>query len=83
MLERVLVKRLRDTEEDDAELSLPSKKSSADGRPTDILTADKPSEGQVRASNTLVPVQDETTWSSTITDFLSCCALIRQPRVLG
>ncbi|CAG10321.1 unnamed protein product [Tetraodon nigroviridis] len=48
MLERVFVKRLRDTEEDDdAEFSLPSKKSSADGGPTDILTADKPPEGQV------------------------------------
>lgn len=47
-----MVKRLRDTEEDDAEVSLPLKKSSADDRPTDILTADKPSEGQVGVSNT-------------------------------
>lgn len=53
MLERVFVKRLRDTEEDDdAEFSLPSKKSSADGGPTDILTADKPPEGQVGVGNT-------------------------------
>lgn len=47
MLERVFVKRLRDTEEDVADISLPSKKSTADGKPTDILTTDKPSEDQV------------------------------------
>lgn len=41
------MKRLRDTEEDVSEFSLPSKTSGADGRPTDILTTDKPSEGQV------------------------------------
>lgn len=52
MLERVFVKRLRDTEEDIADFSLPSKKSSADGRPSDILTTDKPSEGQVGVTNT-------------------------------
>ncbi|TWW71884.1 splicing factor YJU2 [Takifugu flavidus] len=45
MLERAFVKRLRDTD-DDGEFSLPPKKSSADDRPTDILTTDKPAEGQ-------------------------------------
>lgn len=53
MLERVFVKRLRDTEDDSAEFSLPPKKSSADDRPTDILTTDKPPEGQVGVTNTL------------------------------
>lgn len=47
MLERVFEKRLRDTDDDGAEFSLPPKKSSADGRPTDILTTDKPADGQV------------------------------------
>lgn len=48
MLERVFMKRLRDTEDDVAEFSSPPKKSSADGRPTDILTTDRPAEAQVR-----------------------------------
>uniref|UniRef100_A0A3Q3WGR6 Splicing factor YJU2 n=1 Tax=Mola mola TaxID=94237 RepID=A0A3Q3WGR6_MOLML len=47
MLDRALVKRLRDSDSDSEkeEKSLPSKKSSA-GKPTDILTTDKPTNAQ-------------------------------------
>lgn len=52
MLERALVKRLRDSdsEEEEESTSLHSKNSTADKRPTDILTADKPSEEQVHVT---------------------------------
>uniref|UniRef100_H3DII2 Splicing factor YJU2 n=1 Tax=Tetraodon nigroviridis TaxID=99883 RepID=H3DII2_TETNG len=66
MLERVFVKRLRDTEEDDdAEFSLPSKKSSADGGPTDILTADKPPEGQGTSSTGVKRAKSES-WERSV-----------------
>lgn len=79
MLERVFVKRLRDTDDDGAEFSLPPKKSSADSRPTDILTTDKPAEGQVGATITSSWFKMNM-WAGRL---LTCRGLGREHRVLG
>lgn len=57
-MDRALIKRLRDSDSDSEkeEKSLPSKKSSA-GKPTDILTTDKPTNAQVHVNTLIQPVK--------------------------
>lgn len=77
MLDRALVKRLRDSDSDSEkeEKSLPSKKSSA-GKPTDILTTDKPTNAQVHVTTHIQPVY------SLFNDLMGFANMVLNKRIL-